>query len=249
MRINAGFVPCLLAMLAASERATDSASQHVTASTRASASASPDMAASKRATASASPDMEASERASDSASPDMAAIKRTSNFAAPTEVAGEQTSDKASRKQAVGEHSGDKASPKQASGDHPYFANPLFPPKYYRMQEMIPKGIDWFRPTAREFNKKGVLHDAMESAKRAADLIKDVAWETSDSLDKHDANVKQLREQVDRNTFLVDNLDKRMLYELTQLDKKRMHTSVDAIDGLYTGQYAEDAGPEGPTTA
>jgi len=112
-------------------------------------------------------------------------------------------------------------------------------PEYHELQEPIPAGIDWFKPTVREISQGGVLHDAVHNVKKAADLMKSVAGNVVDALHAHENTVVEAKAHLDKTNLLSDELPKHILTELMLKDDSRMKSMNDALKGVFPAETDE----------
>lgn len=122
-------------------------------------------------------------------------------------------------------------------------------PEYHELQEPIPTGIDWFKPTVREISQGGVLHDAVHNVKKAADLMKSVAGNVVDALHAHEDTVVEAKAHLDKTNLLSDDLPKHILTELMLKDDSRMKAMNDALKGVFPAETDEMEDHYNPTVS
>jgi hypothetical protein len=122
-------------------------------------------------------------------------------------------------------------------------------PEYHELQEPIPAGIDWFKPTVREISQGGVLHDAVHNVKKAADLMKSVAGNVVDALHAHEDTVVEAKAHLDKTNLLSDELPTHILTELKLKDDSRMKSMNDALKGVFPAETDEMEDHYNPTVS
>jgi len=113
-------------------------------------------------------------------------------------------------------------------------------PVYHELQEPIPRGVEWFKPTENEISPGGVLHDAIGNVHKVAALARELS---SDVLDKQavlSSNVEEAQFHMDEKQKVSDELPMKVLQDLVLEDDRRMKPLNDAMKGIFPD---EEAGP------
>lgn len=104
---------------------------------------------------------------------------------------------------------------------------------YHELQEPMPHDIPWFKPSVGELTEGGVLHDAVHSVKKAADLMKDVAGDVVDAVHEHEQSVDETKHHLDKATQLGEDLSQKVLAELIEHDGMRMNAMDNALKVVF----------------